>query len=673
MSDVVVNVTESTTAVTVSEQSVAVAIIETPVQISASTAGLQGVPGANNDPTYVTVRNATGSLLAKGSIVYISGGNGTHTQVSKALATSDSTSIRALGWLSEDIANNASGLCCVEGYLDGVNTQGIAEGSQLYLSAVTAGGFTATVPSAPIHTVYVGVCIKASAGNGRVFVKVQNGYGLNEIHDVLIASPANNQVLTYETSTGLWKNKTPTGGGGSGSVTSITADSPLTGGTITSSGNIGLNQLLLSLTSSQISDFSDGTVASAGTAQQAGTAVYSTLSGTATYATLAGTAVYGTTSGTAVYSTLSGTAVGLSGSITRSQVSDYAGGTVANISGTVAQSQVTNLVSDLSGKATLGSANTFTVGGQIINNDVATNIPLVVKGIAGQSVDLLQVLTNSGTAVNITSGGVLRTTQTFQSTGLQNVSDGTTVATYGNKNIQFGGITGAFAGGIGVIGIGNATTLPTTPSANGGVLYSDAGALKYLGTSGSAATITNADGTTPQSRSDAKFFQGTTTIDVPSRMFITGLLTLVSGSLRGHLFTAEKNFTVTNIGMYVSAPAVWAGATSPQAKVGLFSVSGTTLTLIASSAFVASPFTVGTAITNFSISASLVAGTTYAVGLVASWTGTPASTPTLASLNLVGNNLAGLSPVMNFQVSATDIAGPYTAAGVNQAYYFRIS
>jgi hypothetical protein len=183
-------------------------------------------------------------------------------------------------------------------------------------------------------------------------------------------------------------------------VTSLIASSPLTGGTVTSTGTIGLNQSLLSLTRSQISDFSGGTVTSAGTAQQAGTAVYSTVSGTATYSTLAGTAVYGTNSGTAVYSTLSGTAVGLSGSITRSQVSDYATGTVANISGTVAQSQVTSLVSDLANRAVLNAANTFTVGGQIVASTSDTVMPLVLRRASSTATaSILEFQTSTGTAI----------------------------------------------------------------------------------------------------------------------------------------------------------------------------------------------------------------------------------------------------------------------------------
>ena len=64
MSDVVVSVTESTTAVTVSEQDVAVAVTDTVVEVSVSTAGIQGAQGATG---------ATGVVAATAPISYNSG------------------------------------------------------------------------------------------------------------------------------------------------------------------------------------------------------------------------------------------------------------------------------------------------------------------------------------------------------------------------------------------------------------------------------------------------------------------------------------------------------------------------------------------------------------------------------------------------------------------------
>jgi hypothetical protein len=390
----------SNTNITTTTATTTVVVEENIVRIELNNIGVQGASYAKGDPIYVTVTNKTGATLPKGSIVYTSGANGTHTQVSLALATSDATSARCLGWLSQSIANNADGFCMVEGYLDGVDTQGIAEGSQLYLSGTVAGGFTATKPQAPIHLVYVGVTAKASAGNGRVYVKVQNGYELDELHDVKIDNPVNNQVLTYDSATDLWVNATnPVDG-----VTSITATAPLTGGTITSTGSIGLDQTALSIIKSQVSDFTSGTVTSASTAQQSGTAVYSV------------------NSGTAVYSTTSGTALTITGSITKSQVSDFTSGTVASatnagtsvyatnagtaisISGSIAQSQVTNLVTDLSGKANLTGGNAFT-GAQTITSTADNMMPLRVAGTSGQTDDLVQFWRGSNYSGAIERGG----------------------------------------------------------------------------------------------------------------------------------------------------------------------------------------------------------------------------------------------------------------------------
>ena len=59
-------------------------------------------------------------------------------------------------------------------------------------------------------------------------------------------------------------------------------------------------------------------------------------------------------------------------------------------------------------------------------------------------------------------------------------------ATTGNVGI---GTTDQFGSGVKVVGIANATTAPTANPTGGGVLYVDAGALKYRGSSGTVTTI----------------------------------------------------------------------------------------------------------------------------------------------------------------------------------------
>jgi hypothetical protein len=69
---------------------------------------------------------------------------------------------------------------------------------------------------------------------------------------------------------------------------------------------------------------------------------------------------------------------------------------------------------------------------------------------------------------------------------------GVTGDNHGNRfrtNTQFGSVTGAFGSGDGVIGITNAPTVPSTNPAGGGVLYAEAGALKWRGSAGTVTTI----------------------------------------------------------------------------------------------------------------------------------------------------------------------------------------
>jgi hypothetical protein len=140
--------------------------------------------------------------------VYASGSNGTHVQITLARADSDATSARTLGFTAESFAPNADGLVIIEGYLDGVDTSGAtADGDTIYLSGSTAGAWVTTKPVAPTHLVYLGVVAKKNPSTGKIQVKVQNGYELDELHDVLIVSKTNGDLLTYESSSGLWKNK----------------------------------------------------------------------------------------------------------------------------------------------------------------------------------------------------------------------------------------------------------------------------------------------------------------------------------------------------------------------------------------------------------------------------------------------------------------------------------
>jgi hypothetical protein len=94
--------------------------------------------------------------------------------------------------------------------LDGLNLGGTwADGDPVYLGA-SAGAITKTKPYAPDHLVYLGVVERANAGNGIMYVRVQNGYELQELHNVSAQTPVDGDTLIYNSTTGLWEANQPT-------------------------------------------------------------------------------------------------------------------------------------------------------------------------------------------------------------------------------------------------------------------------------------------------------------------------------------------------------------------------------------------------------------------------------------------------------------------------------
>jgi hypothetical protein len=164
-----------------------------------------GTANARNLEVYV--RNQTGSTIPIGSIVYINGATGNRPTITLAQANNDANSAQTIGFTKTAIANNGFGFVIVRGECENINTSALTEGVQLYLSPTTAGTWTTTKPSAPQHLVYVGIVIRSHPTLGVILVSVQNGYELNELHDVSLSSEANLDLLTYESSTDLWKNK----------------------------------------------------------------------------------------------------------------------------------------------------------------------------------------------------------------------------------------------------------------------------------------------------------------------------------------------------------------------------------------------------------------------------------------------------------------------------------
>jgi hypothetical protein len=197
-----------------------------------------GLKGGNvnyrlGQSSIVYVKSADNAGLTKGTVVYTAGSDGINKTVRLAQANAESTSSKTFGIIAETVSGGEKAFCTTFGNLEGINTSAFAEGATIYLSPTVAGGLTTTKPSAPNHMVVVGFCLRSHATQGVIFVKVQNGFELDEIHDVAIGTLANNNLLAYESSTSLWKNKTFAELGiaaGTGTTNFVTKWSNATGG-----------------------------------------------------------------------------------------------------------------------------------------------------------------------------------------------------------------------------------------------------------------------------------------------------------------------------------------------------------------------------------------------------------------------------------------------------------
>lgn len=144
------------------------------------------------------------------------GAQGQRLAVMLAQADSDADSATTIGLVTENISNNQEGFITTSGNVNKINTTGAksyggaetwVDGDILYLSPTHAGYLTKVKPQAPEHTIIIGWVVYAHANNGKIFVKVDNGYELDELHNVRIISPTNKEALIYNSSLSVWENK----------------------------------------------------------------------------------------------------------------------------------------------------------------------------------------------------------------------------------------------------------------------------------------------------------------------------------------------------------------------------------------------------------------------------------------------------------------------------------
>jgi nitrogen fixation protein len=143
--------------------------------------------------------------------VKVSGATGGRLSVGLAQANTDLNSADTIGLVTETIATNQEGFIITVGQIENIDTTGNLQGETwtdgdvLYLSPTVAGKLTNIKPTgATGHIVVIGYVEYAHANNGKIYVKVMNGWELDELHNVNITNPTGGAVLEYQASTQLW-------------------------------------------------------------------------------------------------------------------------------------------------------------------------------------------------------------------------------------------------------------------------------------------------------------------------------------------------------------------------------------------------------------------------------------------------------------------------------------
>ena len=157
------------------------------------------------DTIHLYGKNNQGTTIYKGQPVYINGANGANPLIQLASNTGERTSSKTIGLLYQDLSVNQFGYIITEGLLEGFNTSAGAAGDPMWLGpsgSIIYG--TGNKPYGNNHLVSLGIVLRSNNNNGKVYVKPQNGFEIEELHKVYAINPSNKDTLLYNSASGAW-------------------------------------------------------------------------------------------------------------------------------------------------------------------------------------------------------------------------------------------------------------------------------------------------------------------------------------------------------------------------------------------------------------------------------------------------------------------------------------
>lgn len=146
--------------------------------------------------------------VTKGTPVYITSAAGTNMIIGIASNTMESTSSKTMGIVEQNLEANQFGYVVTEGLITNINTTGSTEGDPIWLGPDGTKLYgLINKPDTPNHLVYLGVVTRSNANTGEMFVHIQNGFEMEELHDVKVTNAQEGDILVYRS--GIWVNEQP--------------------------------------------------------------------------------------------------------------------------------------------------------------------------------------------------------------------------------------------------------------------------------------------------------------------------------------------------------------------------------------------------------------------------------------------------------------------------------
>ena len=179
--------------------------------------------------------NTSGGDIDNGEVVYVTGGTTDRPEIALSKADAKATTF-VFGVATEDIPSGQEGYVTWAGIVRDIDTTVVAaNGDIVFLSAVTAGAFTAAPAAAPNYKARVGYVIYKHATDGVLFVDASVVPSLRNLTDVETQAPAANDCPVWS-SDNQWFDMTNIGGFFNGTfIESFDAVVTESGGTITMS------------------------------------------------------------------------------------------------------------------------------------------------------------------------------------------------------------------------------------------------------------------------------------------------------------------------------------------------------------------------------------------------------------------------------------------------------